>query len=122
MGFDKEKGEKFLKEIIEGSLLNGVILVGLKDRLPIGFLVGAANQPVFSSDKIATELGWWVEPEYRKTRSSYLLYQAYEDWAVRTGCSHVHGAFLPGSSPELDEFYKRRGYVQVESSYLKRIK
>src|SRR5688500_16735022 len=63
MKFDRIKGEKFLRHIISGSTMDGVVLVALQDDKPIGFLVGMANEPVFSSAKIATELGWWIEPE-----------------------------------------------------------
>lgn len=119
MKFDVHKGTELLKGIIEGSLFDHVCLVALKDDKPIGFLVGAASQPVFSSSKIAMELGWWIEPEMRRTKVSFLIYKAYEDWALRIGCSYVQGAYLPGVSPDLDEFYKKRGYFQVESSYMK---
>lgn len=122
MKFDRVKGEKFLRQILTGDKMDGVIIVALSDDEPIGFIVGVANEPVFSSAKIATELGWWIEPEHRGTRSSMLIYSAYEDWARRIGCHYVHGAYLPGVSPSLDEFYKKRGYFQVESSYMKTLK
>lgn len=122
MKFDPFKGEKFLRDIISGKLMDGVVLVALDKDKPIGFLVGMANEPVFSSVKIATELGWWIEPDKRMTKASVLIYKAYEDWALRIGCDYVHGAYLPGVSPELDEFYKKRGYFQAESSYIKVLK
>lgn len=122
MGFDAQKGRKLLEGIIQGSLRDYVVLVALKDQKPVGFLVGAASQPVFSSSKIAMELGWWIEPEARGSRGSYLIFKAYEDWALRVGCSYVQGAYLPGVSTSLDKFYQKQGYVQVESSYMKRIK
>lgn len=119
MRFNSEKGKKFLEGILSGRNTEGIVLVALQDGNPIGMLVGACSEPVFSSSRVAMELGWWIEPEFRKTRASALIYTAYEDWAMRVGCSHVQGAYLPGVSPDLDEFYKKRGYRQVESSYLK---
>lgn len=122
MKFDAIRGEAFLRSIITGSKMDSIILVALHDGEAIGFLVGTSDQPAFSSARIAVELGWWIEPDRRGTRASFLIYSAYEDWAKRIGCSHVQGAYLPGVSPSLDEFYKKRGYVQVESSYLKVLK
>lgn len=122
MRFDSRKGEEFLKGVILGAQSEGIVLVALKDTNPIGMLVGASREPVFTSSKVAMELGWWIEPEHRMSRAALLIYNAYEDWAFRIGCSHVQGAYLPGVSPELDEFYKKRGYVQVESSYLKTLR
>lgn len=122
MRFSRDKGEEFLKSVIVGAQSEGIILVALHDSKPIGMLVGAAREPVFTKSRVAMELGWWIEPEFRKHRASLLIYSAYEDWAARIGCSHVQGAYLPGVSPELDAFYKKRGYRQVESSYLKTLK
>lgn len=122
MKFDAIKGEGFLRSIITGNKMDSIILVALDKGEPIGFLVGACDEPAFSRARIAVELGWWVEPDRRGTRASFLIYSAYEDWARRIGCSHVQGAYLPGVSPELDEFYKKRGYQRVESSYLKVLK
>ncbi len=122
MRFDSRKGEDFLKGVILGSQNEGIVLVALKDGEPIGMLVGAAREPVFTSTRVAMELGWWIEEKFRRSKASFLIYKAYEDWAFRIGCSHVQGAYLPGVSPELDEFYKKRGYAQVESSYLKTLR
>lgn len=122
MKFDAVKGEKFLRDILSGKQTDGIIIVALHDNEPIGFIVGVANEPVFSSAKVSMELGWWIDPHHRRTKASYLIYSAYEDWARRVGCHYVQGAYLPGVSPSLDEFYKKRGYVQVETSFIKTLK
>lgn len=122
MKFDSERLRVFFKNIIEGVNPTGIVLVALKDGNPIGCIVGAYAEPVFSSDKVSTELGWWIEPEYRKTKASLYVFDAYEDWARRVGCSYVQSAYLPGISPSLDRFYQRRGYRQVESSFLKTLR
>lgn len=122
MRFNTQKGKDFLASVITGPKSEGVILVALKDTKPIGMLIGWAAEPVFTSNKVATELCWWVEEEYRKTRGALLLYNAYEDWAARVGCSHIQGAYLSGWRADLHDFFKKRGYIQVESSYLKTLK
>lgn len=118
--FNTSKGIEFLRLAIKSPQY--VVLVALIEDNPIGFLVGTVNEPVFSSRLIAMELGWWIEPQHRHTRASALIYSAYEDWAKRVGADCIQGAYLPGVSPELDQFYKKRGYLQVESSYLKILK
>ncbi len=122
MKFDALKTEQTFRNLMSGSKMDGIVLVGLLNDKPIGFLAGVAHEPVFSSAKVAMELAWWIEPECRKTRASLLIYSAYEDWARRIGCHYVQGAYLPGVSPRLDEFYNKRGYIQVESSFIKTIK
>jgi len=122
MRFDTHRSRDFLNGVIKGSLKDHVALIALKDGKAVGFLVGGANQPVFSQAKIAVEMGWWIDEEHRNTRSALLIFQAYEDWAFRIGCSHIQAAYLPGVSPPLERFYEKRGYVQVESSFLKTIR
>lgn len=120
--FDPVKTQEALYGVTTGMLKDGVVLIALEDDKPIGFLAGVASEPLFSRSRVATELAWWIEKDKRGTRASLLIYSAYEDWAKRVECTAVQGAYLPGVSPELDEFYKKRGYRQVESSYLKILK
>lgn len=122
MRFDKTKGRDFLKSVVQDGGFSKICIILFDGDTPAGFIVGMKAEPVFSSNSVAMELGWWVEPGFRNTRGSFLLYKAYEDWALRVGCSHVQGAYLPGISPDLDSFYKKRGYVQTESSYVKVLK
>src|SRR5690606_41060823 len=96
MKFDRQKGREFLLRVITGVPTDNICLVALSGGKVVGFIVGAATEPVFSSNRVAMELGWWIEPEHRGTRGALLLYNAYEDWAYRVGCSHVQGAYLPG--------------------------
>lgn len=121
VGFSESKSHGIFESVIRGKLEDGVILVVLQDEAPIGFLAGMVSQPLFSSQRIAMELAWWVEPDQRGTRASLLVYRAYEDWARRVGCVAIQGAYLPGFSPGLDKFYERRGYRQVETSYMKEL-
>lgn len=122
MRFDKRKGEEFLKGVVTGRLKDQVCIVAVDNDIIKGFIVGAASEPVFSSAKVGMELGWWVDPEYRGTRDSFMLFKAYEDWCFRVGCSHIQAAYLPGVSPDLTGFYKKLGYTQVESSFVKVIR
>lgn len=117
--FDAGKVEKVFNEITTGMLVDGVILVALKDDEPIGFLAAVAAEPLFASQKIAMELGWWIEEGHRNSRASILIYRAYEEWARRIKAVAVQSAYLPGISPELDRFYERSGYTQVETSFMK---
>lgn len=121
MGFDATKTKTFFENAIATMGMQSVTLVALKDEKIVGFLAATASEPVFSASKISMEMAWWVEPEHRGSRSAYLLFKAYEDWALRVGCSYVQMAYLPDTETDLDEFYRKQGYQRVESSYLKRL-
>lgn len=117
--FDSTKSKEFISGVIKGNVRNHICLIALKDDKVVGFIVGAMGDAPFSSDKIASELGWFVKKEARGTKASYLLFKAYEDWAYRAGAKIVQSAYLPELTPGLDKFYDREGYRPVEQSYIK---
>ncbi len=117
--FDKNKSKNFILGVIKGNVRDHICLVALRENTPIGFIVGAIGETPFSTDKIASELGWFVRKEARGTKASYLLFKAYEDWAYRAGAKIVQSAYLPSLTPGLDRFYDREGYRPVEQSYIK---
>lgn len=117
--FEPGKSKDFILGVVKGNIRNHVCLVGLSDDKVIGFIVGAVGETPFSSVKIASELGWFVEREHRGTKASYLLFKAYEDWAYRVGASVIQSAYLPEITEGLDEFYKKQGYRPVEQSFIK---
>lgn len=117
--FDKNKSKEFILGVIKGNVRNHICLVALREDQVVGFIVGAISNAPFSSDKIASELGWFVKKEARGTKASYLLFKAYEDWAYRAGAKIVQSAYLPELTPGLDKFYDREGYRPVEQSYIK---
>ena len=70
--------------------------------------------------KAATEVIWWIEPEYRGRDAVHMLV-AYEAWAEEQGCSFVNMVGL-GADPLTAKFYERRGYIAAERHYMKPIR
>jgi GNAT superfamily N-acetyltransferase len=102
----------------EGSPDTVVILLRKNEKV-IGFLVGFANSPLFSTDKIATEAAWYVYPEHRG-RGSLKLLQAYEYWAKHVAkCKLIQMLHL--GDERLDKLYERKGYRKSEVCYIKEI-
>lgn len=54
----------------------------------VGMLIGSIQRPLFSKDKIATEVAWYVKPESRG-KGSLQLFAAYEYWAKAQGCKGI---------------------------------
>lgn len=117
--FAATKVNEAFDSVTRGSLKEGVVIIALSDDKPIGFIAGVVSETLFSRDRIATELAWWIEESHRNTRASLLIYNAYEDWARRVQCVAVQGAYLPRVGTDLKEFYEKRDYRQVETSYMK---
>lgn len=95
-----------------------IIIILAKAELPYGMLIGVANQLPFSEAKVAMEMAWWVDEEYRGTKDSLLLKKAYEDWSRRIGAQLTQMAMLDEVT-NLDKLYRKQGYVPAERSYIK---
>jgi GNAT superfamily N-acetyltransferase len=79
------------------------------------------NHPFKPSVRIAQELFWWVEPEYRKSGIGQKMMDAGEQWAKEIGCSGMVMVTMHGIDHERNgAFYERSGYGPFEHSYLKR--
>jgi len=86
----------------------------------VGMLVGGIASPLFSKDRVATELAWFVEPEHRDGRAAYKLLASYEKWAKDSGCSFVTMVDID-TLESLEPLYTRKGYTLTEKTYVKEI-
>jgi len=85
----------------------------------VGFLVGALNKTLFSTEVIATELGWYLKPEYRDGRTALKLLKNYEEWAKEQGADFVTMVDID-TVQDLSALYQRRGYELTEKSYVRK--
>lgn len=111
----REMIEKF---IIEGNQ-NFLVMLSHDEGKPVGVIAAYAFQPLFSSERIATESLLWLEPEYRTSKRGNELLDAYEYWAKLIGVSVVQYGLLASADPRLGDFYRRRGCVEVERVFYK---
>lgn len=84
--------------------------------------VGGISAPLYFNDqhRVAQEMFWWVEPEYRKTRAAILLLRAIEKAAADIGCSWWTMILLEGDNAErIERFYRRDGYRPSERVFTK---
>jgi len=101
---------------------NEFIVVLANDPHPIGMLAGRTIELLFSSEKIAVEMMWWVDKDYRTGNTGWELMKAFEYWAGVVGCKYVQMASVQTDIGErLDKVYKRKGYILAERNYLKAI-
>lgn len=92
-----------------------VILIDSEKR---GFIAGLITPFIFSTNRVATEFGWWVEPEYRKTGLGKALIEAFQSWAKDNDCSMVT---LTSLNEDVGKLFERAGYSLYERSYFKEI-
>jgi RimJ/RimL family protein N-acetyltransferase len=115
--FDPERVEETLLSL-DGT--PHVIILALDGDRPCGMLIGVLAQLSFSRLTVATELAWYLEPEFRRTRKAFDLLNAYEHWAknvVNADC--IQMVALSALNPEkLQKLYERRGYQKMEETYV----
>lgn len=90
------------------------------DGSVVGMLVGAISQPLFSDDRMATELAWYITPEKRGGREAFHLINAYEEWAESQDCSYVTMVDIDTLN-SLEKVYTKKGYTLTEKTYVKEI-
>jgi len=120
LGFSEDKVGEMFRHYLRGDKTEIIFILACNPH-PVGMIVGYANKTPFSDTKVASELAWWVDEEYRRSKGSILLFKAYEDWALRVGCSLSQMAMLDEVT-DLSAFYEKQGYIPAEKSYIKYLK
>lgn len=86
-----------------------VILLAERDERIIGMLLALVYDHPLSSERIGSELVWWVEPDARGC-GLHLLRQA-ERWAKAHGAGVMQ---MVAPTPAVGRLYQSRDYVPVE--------
>lgn len=117
LSYNYTKVKEVCLKMITGNKNEYIVLLS-----PNGILAGLCTSPfLFSDTKVASELVWYVEPEYRGTEGKH-LHQAFEYWAKRVGCTLINMVLLEDENSErMNKIYKRKGYSPVERSYIKEL-
>lgn len=119
-----ELSEQKLLDIFNNSVYNKLSYLLLmlvdKENQPKGMILGVISSSFFSEEKVATELAWWVDPDYR-SKDSLELVNAFVYWAKEVqNCKAVSLALLDSvSNPKITKYYERLGFHKVEEAYLK---
>ena len=99
-------------------LENFVTFVAERENDVVGFICGMYAEPFFSSEKISTEVAWFVNKEYRNSTAGFRLMKAYEEWAKGKGVKYVGMTYLENIT-DLSEVYEKKGYSKAETQYMK---
>ncbi|UXM94638.1 GNAT family N-acetyltransferase [Bartonella sp. HY329] len=96
---------------------NHLCIILVKDDKIVGFLAAQCGYLHFSTDLVAQEIAWFIEPESRGLESLKML-NFYERWAVERGCKYASMVGL-GYNPITEKLYQRRGYIAQERHFFK---
>lgn len=99
-----------------------IVLLSTYNSTTIGMVVGTSAEFLFSTDKHATELAWYVYPEYRKSTVGKDLQEAFVYWAKKVGCKYLHMVLLEDhNAPKMKKLYKKLGFKLIEQAWIKEL-
>lgn len=119
---EESKVRPLIRTCMDPHVSTSTVILWEQDGQVVGLIAGQCTEVVFSSQKVATELVWWVEPEYRKTEASTRLLEAFEAWAAWSDCRQVQMYSLNNEyATVLSRYYSKQGYRLAELSYVKEL-
>lgn len=83
-----------------------------------GMILGLISRSPFGPYKVATEIGWWVDPDKRKSGLGKELLSAFEYWATVNQCK---GITMISLDDKLGKWYESQNYKLREHVYMKEI-
>ena len=92
---------------------DGAIFVSEHGHDVSGFIAMMVYPHPFSGERLAGEVGWWVEPESRGIDGMRLLRRA-EEWARDKGAKKI---VMVSPNARVDAFYERLGYRPIERAF-----
>lgn len=86
------------------------------DGLPHGVLIAGVGQTIFSPKRVAEEMAFWIDEEYRGGNAAKYMIQWAESWARTAGCVLLG---LTSYDERVSPFYERLGYGRGERKHHK---
>jgi hypothetical protein len=118
---DNTKLEETIYGLIQESPLSSVVLIAEVDGKAIGMIAGVAREFLWSRDKHATEIVWWVDEEHRAGPGKELN-QVFVHWAKKIGCKYLHMTALENEDKKnIVKIYKKLKFKPLESAFIKEI-
>jgi GNAT superfamily N-acetyltransferase len=108
-----------LEKAIIGDQKDFLVLVSHHEGQPVGVLAAYAFTPVFTNQRIACEVFWYLEPQFRKGNRGTDMMRAYEYWAKLVGCVVAQYGWLVSSPEKMPILYERTGAGLAEQVYYK---
>jgi GNAT superfamily N-acetyltransferase len=79
---------------------------------------GYVSKYYFSDQIVASDIAWFVLPEFRGTMIGVRLLDAFENWAKAKGVEELRIGISTGVNMEaFDRLMKKRGYSMVGTNY-----
>lgn len=96
--WDAERAAHFLCQSLYG---NNFLWMAIRDGKPIGFLWATTHEMApWNPVVVASDLLFYIEPEYRGTVTALMLVKEYRTWASDLGCAEARLSLASGINEE----------------------
>ena len=102
---------------------NTIGFLAIENNEIIGFISGISNEYFFSNRKRASDLGFFVLPNFRGSSAAIKLVKSLENWAKEQGVDDLYlGQTTAVEIDKTRQFYERLGYKTVGFNAVKHLK
>lgn len=106
--------------IILGLITAGTLLVAEVEGKLVGMIGVVVHPFLFNVNVVqASEIVWWLDPDYRKTNTAKMLMQAMENRAKEQYVDLMLMINLDNSPPAAKVLYTNLGYKNTENAWTK---
>lgn len=110
-----------LEKFIISDQRDHLCLISHDNGKVVGVLCAYAFTPIFSLERLAAEVLWYLEPDYRKGRRGLEMMKGYEYWAKLVGCRSVQYGWMNSSPESMKKIYALTGVKLAEEVYYKEL-
>lgn len=117
--FDPGVAASFIEGLISG---HGVVFVAVVDGQIVGGFAGGIVEQWFSTQKVAYDYSFFIEPEHRSGITAIKLLRAFEHWATSMGADHIQIGITTDINTEgTARFYRAMGFDDIGQFFGKEV-
>jgi GNAT superfamily N-acetyltransferase len=114
-----------IRRMLESSLVydkSYFAIVMKDDDKVVGALVGFSAEHPYYDVVMASELGWYVEEDYRGKLTGIQMLKEFELWAKEEAKADFVAMVYTDEMSDLSKLYTGLGFIPVEHTYAKTLK
>ena len=109
-----------LQQLLDSEV--GLVKVACFNKEIIGAIAGVVSELPINDLVVAQELMLWLDPSHRNGKTAPKLIDGYVEWASKKGCDFVRLSALEGIlSGKAGVLFKRKGFKEIETAYIKEL-
>ena len=115
----------FLRVLKDIERTTSNVWVVYRDNEAIGWAYGFISDILFSEDKEASLVYWYVVPKHRKSRAAFELLHTFQNWAKLSGAKRIivgAGRVDHEEANSINKMFVNRGLARYGSTFYSDIK